>query len=45
MRHHEDGQGMVEYGMIITLVALVAMAGLAILGNTTNSFLGGITIP
>ena len=28
----EEGQGMVEYGLIIALVAVVAIAGLIILG-------------
>lgn len=29
---NEDGQGMVEYGLIIGLVAIVAIAGLILLG-------------
>jgi pilus assembly protein Flp/PilA len=28
----EEGQGMVEYGLIIALVAVVAIAGLIVLG-------------
>ncbi len=28
----EEGQGMVEYGLIIALVAVVAIVGLALLG-------------
>ena len=28
----EEGQGMVEYGLIIALVAIVAIAGLIVLG-------------
>jgi pilus assembly protein Flp/PilA len=28
----EEGQGMVEYGLIIALVAVVAIAGLIIMG-------------
>ena len=39
----DEGQGMVEYGLIIALVALVAMAGLTILGNNVSGLLGGIT--
>ncbi len=33
MLKEESGQGMVEYGLIIVLVALVAMAGLTGIGN------------
>ena len=29
---NEDGQGMVEYGLIIGLIAIVVIAGLVILG-------------
>ena len=39
-----EGQGMVEYGLIIALVAVVAIAGLIILGpklSTMFSSLGG----
>ena len=32
VRGHQAGQGMVEYGLIIALVAVVAIAGLIILG-------------
>ncbi len=30
--HDEEGQGMVEYGLIIALVAIVVIAALVILG-------------
>jgi len=33
MLKEESGQGMVEYGLIIVLVALVAMAGLTGIGT------------
>jgi pilus assembly protein Flp/PilA len=32
VQNKEEGQGMVEYGLIIALVAVVAIAGLIILG-------------
>jgi pilus assembly protein Flp/PilA len=31
--NNEDGQGMVEYGLIIALVALAAIAGLTVFGK------------
>jgi pilus assembly protein Flp/PilA len=34
----EEGQGMVEYGLILVLVAIVAIAGLIILGPKLASF-------
>jgi pilus assembly protein Flp/PilA len=38
----EEGQGLVEYGLIITLVAVVAIAGLTILGSDISNFLSGV---
>ncbi len=32
LKNEESGQGMVEYGLIIALVAIVAIAGLTLLG-------------
>lgn len=35
----EEGQGLVEYGLIIALVALVVVAALTLIGgNLTNKF-------
>ena len=46
-RDEEEGQGMVEYGLIIALVAIVVIAALVILGpkiatifNTASNSLG-----
>jgi pilus assembly protein Flp/PilA len=33
---NEDGQGMVEYSLVLALVALVAIGAVALLGDTTN---------
>ena len=33
----ESGQGMVEYIIIVMLIALVAIAGVTALGNRTNA--------
>jgi pilus assembly protein Flp/PilA len=38
----EQGQGMVEYGLIIALVAVVAIAGLIILGPKIATLFEGI---
>jgi len=46
MKHfwmNEEGQGMVEYGLIIALVAIVVIAGLKILGGSANSLFGNIS--
>lgn len=34
---NEDGQGMVEYGLIVGLVALVCIVGLTVLGDTIST--------
>ena len=33
---NEDGQGMVEYSLILVLIALVVIGALTLLGETTN---------
>lgn len=52
LKNEESGQGMVEYGLIIVVVALIAVAGLIILGNGLNGLfnkvgneVGGATVP
>lgn len=39
----ENGQGMVEYGLIIGLVAVVAIVGLALLGPKLSTLFSSIT--
>jgi pilus assembly protein Flp/PilA len=34
----EDGQGMVEYGLLIGLIALVVVTALMILGESLSNF-------
>jgi len=41
--YEESGQGMVEYGLIIALVAIVAMAGLLTLGPKIKEVFDGIS--
>lgn len=38
----QDGQGMVEYGLILAVVAVVALAGFSLLGTNINTMLNGI---
>lgn len=40
---NEKGQGMVEYGLIIALVAVVVIAGLTLLGGKANNMFGDLT--
>jgi Flp pilus assembly pilin Flp len=37
--HGEEGQGLVEYGLIITFVAIAAIVGLKILGTDVSNLL------
>ena len=39
---NEEGQGMVEYGLIIALVAVVVIIGLTALGTKANSLFSGL---
>jgi pilus assembly protein Flp/PilA len=39
----EEGQGMVEYGLIIALVAVVAIVGLTLLGPQIRSLFQNIS--
>ena len=39
----EEGQGMVEYGLIIALVAVVAIAGLILIGPKIKDMFIGIS--
>ena len=38
----EDGQALVEYGLILALIALVCIAGLTALGVSVNSLLQAV---
>lgn len=41
--HNEKGQGMVEYGLIIAFVAVVALAGVKLLGTGISGLFNGIS--
>jgi pilus assembly protein Flp/PilA len=40
--NREEGQGLVEYGLIIALVAVLAIAGLIIFGPAISSLLSNL---
>lgn len=41
-RRNEEGQGMVEYGLILVLIAVVAIIGLTVLGHTTDNLYSNV---
>ena len=42
-RQEEEGQGMVEYGLIIALVAVVVIGALGLVGDEVLAVFGDIT--
>jgi len=40
---NQKGQGLTEYAMILALVAIVAVAGLSLLGNQINAIICNIS--
>lgn len=42
LEQREEGQGLIEYGLIIALVAVVAVAALTTLGGGVSGTLSGI---
>ena len=43
LANEEDGQGMVEYGLILALVAIVAMVALEPIGNAIKATFNDVT--
>jgi Flp pilus assembly pilin Flp len=41
--HHLRGQGLVEFGLLLALVAVVAIFGLLIFGNTVSSMISSLS--
>ena len=39
---NEEGQGLAEYGLIIALVAVVAITGVTAFGDDISAFLNGL---
>lgn len=42
IHHNEQGQGMAEYGLIIALVAVLAIAGFQLLGRSLGGKIEGV---
>ena len=42
LKSREDGQALVEYGLILALIAVVCIGALTLLGQNVNSILGYI---
>jgi pilus assembly protein Flp/PilA len=38
----EEGATMVEYGLLVAFIALVALAGVKLLGNSLNALFGAV---
>jgi pilus assembly protein Flp/PilA len=43
-QHNERGQGMLEYGMIIVLVAILVMVLLLVLGPGTGNMFSNVAV-
>lgn len=42
LKNEESGQGMVEYGLILALIAVVVIGALTLLGNNVNKKFGDV---
>ena len=42
LRHREEGQALVEYALILSLIAVVCIAALTLLGQNVNNILNQI---
>ena len=40
--HHEQGQGLAEYALILALIAIVAIVALLFLGTQISTILSGV---
>lgn len=42
-RRHQEGQGLVEYSLILVLIAVVAIVALIVVGHTTNLLFSNVS--
>jgi pilus assembly protein Flp/PilA len=42
LKHREDGQGLVEYALILLLIALAVLGSLTVFGGSLNTYYQGI---
>jgi Flp pilus assembly pilin Flp len=42
--HHEDGQAMVEYALLLTLVSVVAIVILTLVGTEVNTLYNNVAV-
>lgn len=40
--YDEEGQTMAEYGILVAVIALIAIAGATLFGGALNDFFGGL---
>lgn len=40
--HHEEGATMVEYGLLVAFIAMVALAGVQLVGSNLNSLFSAV---
>jgi Flp pilus assembly pilin Flp len=45
LRDRYDGQGLLEYALIVTLIAMACIVTLALLGQAVDDFFGSIPLP
>ena len=43
LRSREEGAGMVEYALLVALIAIIALAGVRLLGTGLNTFFSNLS--
>lgn len=42
LRRDDEGQDLAEYGLLVALIAIIAVAGVTVFGNDINTFFNNI---